>query len=351
MQEPQHEMELHQFDQCAQTLEADGYALLSLPQHGEVVASLSQAFATARWALDVVSKSRDSSDPSETTGCKVVPLIDPESDSASWTGYHCAASTNGRYNEFREGFVFSNGEMFDIQMRNHKADLDCISAETQRSFGNEMNEMFHIMHDVIADGILRAIERRLQLPHLYFKTALGPTDNSSQWHMKRYVVDSSSLERQRQGSNETLTLLPVHTDPSLISVVVVDQRGVNTGGMGLEVFHSKTCTWEEISHHGHAIAIIFVGSVLSHLTPGQSFPAAKHRVVRWWSDETLSCKCQRVVATLFVRPHGDARMKPLASPLLQCEDDQAKNYMTFRQWNSRVARNYMKKKRAKTWVL
>lgn len=327
----EHEIKVHQFDQCAQALEANGYALLSLPQPGDIVASISKAFATARCAMDLVSERRDHPDE-----CQVAPSIDHESDSASWTGYHCASSTHGRYNEFREGFVFSNGEMFDVEIQNKKVDSDG-GNDMQNKFGNDMEDMFHVMHDVIADGILRAIERTLKLTHLYFQHALGPTNKSSQWHMKRYVIQSSLLD---QGSNDIL--LPVHTDPSLISVILLDRRDITTGGMGLQVFRPETSTWEEISHHGHAVAIIFVGSVLSHLAKGQSFPPAKHRVFRWWSNETF--KCQRVAATLFVRPHGDAVMKPLASPLLQGEENPAKNHLTFQQWNSRVARNYMKMK-------
>lgn len=302
------------FDACAQSLESSGYALL--PICVDLKSSIAKTFSTARNGLDAVSSS---------AGECNVPLIDSSSDSGSWTGYHRAALQNGRYNRFREGFVFSNGEMFDI-------DTSSENGQTH-AFATHMNELFHTMHNVIANGVLGAIERRLQLPSRYFQNELGPTNKSSQWHLKRYNVDTES----DSGSE----LLPMHTDPSLISVVILDKPGVQPGCMGLEIYQSDK-SWKEVPQHGHGIAIIFVGSVLSHLIRDKSiFPAAKHRVVQWWDDADDS---KRVAATLFFRPHGDAIMKPLTSRLLTSNDEPKKTYQTFIQWNAKVARNYMKKK-------
>ena len=326
------------FDWCAQELELNGYSMLPLSalqshRRKDVPTLIARAFATARLALDNNASRM---------------LIDPNSDSARWTGFHNAASINGRYNQHREGFVFSNGEMFDVEVSvNHP----------HANFRNDMNQLFRIMHDNVATGVLQAIERRLKIPHCHFQHELGPTNNSSQWHMKRYVVDdqcnlsSNSIEDQQSGEE---ILLPAHTDPSLISVVVLDRVGLNVGGLGLEVFHPYTPRtivgggeWREIPHHGHDVAVIFVGSVLSYLTKGKAFPAAKHRVVRWRSSctETIGNQVQnfiesRMAATLFVRPNGDAIMKPLAS-----SDALRKNHPSFRVWNARVAKNYMKSRR------
>ena len=216
-------------------------------------------------------------------------------------GYHNAASVNGRYNEYREGFVFSNGDIFDIKN---------IGGETSVNFENEMSNLFRIMHDNVANGVLRAIERRLELPNLFFRDEFGPTDNSSQWHVKRYNINAvdhkhTIIDEEEGASNESTTtssklesrkeadiFLSVHTDPSLISVVILDQIGTNEGGQGLQVYHptntktqiNKSGTYKEITHHGHDVALVFVGSVLSYLTKGQIFAAAKHRVVNWTSS-------------------------------------------------------------------
>jgi len=351
------------FDRCVQELELNGYALFPLStllQRKQTTISIARSFETARRALDVVSDNKDALVAS--------PIIDPSSDSGSWTGYHDAAEVNGRYNEYREGFVFSNGDMFDVTSDEGKG--DCID------FRYEMNNLFSVMHDDVANGVLRAIERRLELPLLYFHRAFGPTHDSSQWHMKRYVVDArvDTTFNDEEGQcastigdtmvtsepqKEAEIFLPVHTDPSLISVVILDEAGINKGGMGLEVFHplkteNNSGTWKEISHMGHDVAVIFVGSVLSYLTKGQIFSAAKHRVVNWISSRMdpdgiipNERRGSRVAATLFVRPNGDALMKSLPSPHLQIEAALEKNPPTFRVWNARVAKNYMKKKKKK----
>ena len=344
------------FDQCVHELELNGYALLSLPTllQSDSSSIIARAFKTARRGLDAISDDVD------------VPIIDPTSDSGSWTGYHNAASDNGRYNEYREGFVFSNGDMFD--MKN-------IGGETSINFENEMSNLFRIMHDNVANGVLRAIERRLELPNLYFRDEFGPTDNSSQWHMKRYNIyvndqKHTIIDKEEGASNESTTtsskseskeaniFLPVHTDPSLISVVILDQIGRNEGGQGLQVYHptntktqiNKSGTYKEIPHHGHDVAIVFVGSVLSFLTKGHIFAAAKHRVVNWTSSGyTYDSSNARMAATLFVRPNPSSIMKPIPSPHLQQLIDNVsmkkkKNHPTFRVWNARVAKNYMKKR-------
>jgi len=127
------------FDNCVHELELNGYALLSIPtlyqnSSERKRSSIANAFATARCALDDISSNTE-----------IPIIIDPSSDSGSWTGYHNAAVVNGRYNQYREGFVFSNGEMFNVDTTNNN-----------NSFENDMNNLFLIMHDDIANGVLRA---------------------------------------------------------------------------------------------------------------------------------------------------------------------------------------------------
>jgi isopenicillin N synthase-like dioxygenase len=332
------------FDKCVHDLEINGgYALLPLselqPSSNNAICN---AFGTARCAFDEIRCRGDGSDVS------LMPLIDPSTDSGGWTGYHKADVINGRYNQHREGFVFSNGEFFAV--------------DSNVDFESDMKQFFHFCHDVVANGVLRAIERRLELPDCYFDKELGPTNNASQWHLKQYQVDE--LEEPVNDMSEQYdpkVLLPMHTDPSLISVVIIDSPGVNEGGKGLEVFHSNCSegtepigcktkssigTWKSIPHHGRDVAIIFVGSVLSYLTKRQVFSAIKHRVV---DDCDGSINRRRMAATLFVRPHPDAYMKTLPSKYIQHESISSKSKLpTFRVWNARVAKNYMKKKKKQT---
>jgi isopenicillin N synthase-like dioxygenase len=378
------------------------------------VADIALAFDAARRALDAISHPRGDDrrvdDPVAVAsdGPSSPPLIDPSTDSGGWTGYHGASVAHGRYNQHREGFVFSNGEMFDATM------VDCcnggeggggggggggVGGDESDDFCTIMDRLFRTMHDDVADGVLRAIERRLDMPESYFRQEFGPTDKSSQWHLKRYVVDGArgcdapstsddivaieSRDNERNGIGDASPhggelqrppvaeiLLPVHTDPSLISVVILDRAGRNDGGMGLEVFHpannsapttvdsGDSCrgSWREISHHGHEVAAIFVGSVLSYLTKGRIYSATRHRVVARASsshcsgirEEVDKAKEKRLAATLFVRPNGDAIMKTLISRHLQFENDgmdntKKKKPPTFRVWNARVAKNYVKR--------
>ena len=397
------------FDECARGLEADGYALLSLsalPSHGRrrprgvcegcVATDVARAFDTARRALDAVHRTGDHSQAIAAAGPSP-PLIDPSTDSGGWTGYHPAASGHGRYNRNREGFVFSDGGTFDAAMTSGGADDGGTdgggSGASDDDFRAGMGRLFRAMHDDAAGGVLGAIERRLGLPRSYFRRELGPTETSSQWHVKRYVVDDAVQDRDashpnpeddaaigerddRRGGDDVASapgggksrreaaemLLPVHTDPSLISVIVHDRAGTNAGGMGLEVFHPDPAgggaggSWREISRHGHEIAVIFVGSVLSHLTGGRIYSAARHRVVNRdtsshssYIREADGVGAERMAATLFVRPNGDAVMRRLPSRHLQCNDGamiekKEKNPMTFRVWNARVAKNYVKRK-------
>ena len=307
------------FDRCVHDLELNGgYALLPLSELQASTSSniiISTAFEQARCALDEITSS------SGTTKCQL-PVIDPSTDSGSWTGFHEAATINGRYNAHRKGFVFSNGELFGL--------------ESMPEFKNNLQQLFHFCHDVVATGVLRAIERRLELPDDYFDKELGPTANSSQWHLKQYHVNESIDATEMSQS----VLLPTHTDPSLISVVIIDSPEVNKGGKGLEVYEKDK--WTEVSHHGHDIAIIFVGSVLSYLTKQQVFSAIKHRVV----NDSHGHVNERMACTLFVRPCPDAQMKMLPSKYIN-QHESSKQPPTFETWNRRVSKNYMKQQKKK----
>lgn len=292
------------WDDVAKDLEEQGgMAVVALPcKSGEIHA---HAFQVARRVLDSL--------PSH---CNC-PTIPPNADSAHVTGYH---STEGmsRYNAFREGLVFSNGEMVGDDNVQYA-----------------MNKMLDSLHD-IAQCVLQAMERRWNLPHDWFQMELGPTERHSQWHIKRYI-DLSADEHTKNDNDESAIWLPVHTDPSLISVVVHDAVGTSKGAMGLE-YQTETGEWMEIPQSGHLSATIFVGSVLSYMTGGRT-RAAKHRVM-YSSKENHG---KRMASTLFVRPRGTARLVVPPSP--RFEDVVLKKQTTFDAWSSRVSRNYMKHKK------
>lgn len=291
------------------------------------------------------------------------PIIGPETDSAYATGYHSAGmdtqqdnshiptASMSRYNAYREGFIFSNGDMFNVEV-NSPTILNHTGVHS--SFDESMSTLFHSMHDDIACPILVAIAKYLNLPDIHwFQATLGPTILHSQWHLKRFVHPVPLPESYNElNKGEPVEWLPSHTDPSLISIVIHDSPDIVNGGLGLQYLHIPKTTlldntsttpvktikvWKEIPRHGHGIATILVGSILSYIT-GHIFPSAKHRVI--YSDDMSYTDHRRIAATLFVRPRGDALLVPPPSHRIVglCN---RKEQVIFSHWLKRVSRNYM----------
>lgn len=298
------------WDRAATNLRHIGVATIDLALAREEAHA--RSFATAQIALNVAHETP--------TSVKWIPI---NADSAHATGYHTAGGENSlsRYNAHREGFVFSDDQTFDVEeVVDFKVDMEGLSASLQS----------------VADQVLRALERQLDIPAGWFQQNLGPLRTSSQFHVKRYAC---RLDRNPQNSSEPQILLPMHTDPSLISVIVHDVPGRNPSAMGLQYCCPMEKSWRPVPFHGHGVAVVFVGSVLSYMT-GNAFPSTKHRVV--WEDYTPN---ERVAATLFVRPQLDAVLHFLPSEHLSREKmDRRKQPVTFSSWISRVSRNYAKKK-------
>lgn len=320
------------------------------------------------------------------------PMIQPQADSGHVTGFHHAGGMS-RYNVRREGIVFSDDQCSCNE--NREETNEGSDSDVRNSCLSDLSGMFWSLHG-IADRVLLAIETQLEISDNdgceeqavgWFQQQLGPTETASQWHMKRFVMEeqestdqSENVEKVadtlRTETGERITL-PMHTDPSLISVVIhdsnvksIDDNDSGTkeapGALGLQYFHPKKHQWEEPEAHGHLIATVFVGSVLAHLTSGK-YPAAKHRVVERREEESEEMPLpKRMAATLFVRPQPSALLRvPLPSPWLlqQLKEEEAqkenesdsgskkkkksltKPPITFDAWLKRVAKNYEKQKK------
>lgn len=351
-----------------------GVATLSLPD--DIAAINKRAFNIATIALDKASAASNGEH-------EVIPRIKENSNSALVTGYHSAGGSDSlsRYNTFREGFIFSNGEIFDIQ-------LDIVSEKGNHedvSFEEAMGELFKNLCGIIARSTLKGIARYLRLEDEdWFDNAFGPMENSSQWHVKRYVEPSFSNKGEEQidiketdnaetAEDEVFEWLPVHTDPSLISVIIHDAPGYNKHAMGLQYqcpqslqqqsdrdsdgSQKKTRIWKEVEAHGHSVATIFCGSVLSYITGGL-FPSAKHRVIYNKSNQSpqdmmegveLSKKF-RQAATLFLRPQGKSILTIPPSPRLTEREVKIRKGLQFVDWLNRVSKNYQHKQNQKEKV-
>jgi hypothetical protein len=319
--------------------------------------------------------------------------------------HHCSLS---RYNHYRRGFVWSDEaasgnppppprqqqvlSTTTATCSNNPSCLDT-SQDIQASpssvslpigplkeqWNTATTTMAILLHH-IAEQVLVALERKLHLPLGWFQEHYGPTRTNSQWHIKEYVVipttnsllsestaapvaassggDQHQYQVEEIWSNHqqqaTAMWLPVHTDPSLISVLIHDvpMHLANSGAQGLQYYHQLSndiSPWHEIPLAGHGVAVILVGSVL-HAVTGGYFPAAKHRVVHsgplTMTESSITTRNNnnvspsRMAATLFVRPAPTAKLMVPPSPFLRHVP--TKRNVTFAEWNARVARNYQK---------
>lgn len=296
-----------------------GYALVSLSGEQEEV--IRKGFGCGRRALDTI----------QSKTAEEVQQILPSENSAHVTGYHSAGGMS-KYNSHREGFVFSDGGMFSVAIE-----------EDDDDFETKMMELQECLH-TIANQALSQLEQHLELPQNWFQEHYKHNENHSQWHLKRYVCGVEDKEIQ-----EEKVLLPSHTDPSLLSVVIVDQVGKARGAMGLQVYGKipiqEKREWTELPFHGHAVATIFVGSVLSYITGGVC-PSAKHRVIQKEVDRSTSSsnvREERMAATFFLRPKGTSILQVPPSPHLQGVSLKRKE-STFSAWTDRVSRNYQQSK-------
>ena len=293
------------FASAASCLLQVGVATVRLPAELETIPA--RAFGVFRRVLREID---------ESTTCGDVDVLPANADSAHATGYHGLGGLS-RYNQYRRGFVFSDGG-------------ECpVDAE----FQDATQRLFVLLHAIFQHA-LTALEGTLGLPTNWFQTQLGPTISNSQWHLKKYCTPSSENEK------DDTYLLGTHTDPSLLSVVIHDRPGIQADGYGLQYKQQQQQqqTWKDVSATGHGVAVILVGSVLAKLSANR-IPACPHRVV------ATSATTTRVAATFFGRPAPQALLQAPPCPTWNVAANHDKVPITFEAWNARVARNYEKSKR------
>jgi hypothetical protein len=243
-----------------------------------------------------------------------------------------------------------------------------------------------VLHNGILVNMLLALERKLQLPVNYFQQHLGPTISNSQWHVKEYIttpstttsVPSGTTNSQNDDQSDSVLveeLLPTHTDPSILSVIVHDPSehggggggGVGAQGLQYAVYNPqlKSTTWQDVvdlvpttavadatAAAAPFFAVVLVGSVLSILTGGR-IPACRHRVIQHHppaatstsittnctTTTTISITRTRMAATLFGRPAPTARLQLLPLHSLDLLDEAAAIFQTNVVINSRPPPN------------
>jgi len=290
-------------------------------------------------------------------------LLSDTDDSQHATGYHPAGMASlSRYNLYREGFVFSDGELFNIS-RNGIADkqfkscmlqmrrvlhglameaFDLLENDMQSSF--EDNEYLHKMPLIEKPGKISGCAIREDNANIM--------EAHSQWHLKRYkyysngkVDGGNSIDDSRKDQ----LMLGTHTDPSLLSIVVHDSPGLNLGCMGLEI--KRRNGWCELPHHGHSVCTVLLGGAMAHISPEGSFQACKHRVNAQNSafhngvfDSTTDSRC---AVTYFLRPHPQTVLRsfPSSRGVSFMSYPKPTRTITFDKWCKRVSKNYKRSRR------
>jgi 2OG-Fe(II) oxygenase superfamily len=310
-----------------------GVALVGIPDRDAAVAA--SAFRVADAALEIIGPKNDSTaaaSPSFSSSpeCCRIQTIPPSASSAHATGYHPVGGMSQRYNEFREGFVWSDGQTFKM------VDRPEFSVLTKR---------LEVQLHALTCAVMRAVAKQLDISSGddWFEEHLGPTHGHSQWHIKRFVAASAHQDV------DPGMWLPTHTDPSLVSVVIHDLAGTISGGSGFQYHHNGQ--WQTIPVSGHAVGIIIVGSVLQHVTGG-FFQACRHRVLMTQPLEQQqqqhhhASTPRRMAATYFLRPASEAVLRSPMSPKLGARlAKKPLPLITFAQWLEKTARNYEKSQR------
>lgn len=330
----------------------------------DVVCSAFECASSVLDDLTLLSSSSSSSLDRRSCSSSTVPMLDDTCDSYSCTGYHpFGGSLSSRYNKNREGFVFSNGELFSTTC----------TTKTRDTFESCMEKIRHEL-DAIALRFLTAIEEELHLPNRYFLQEFGLGAQSfvsySQWHIKRYRPDEDTFRPH---------LLPVHTDPSLLSVVVHDAPGIVEGGLGLEYATRsggvEEAKWKEIPFHGHGIATIMIGAAFGRIMHAGNFtstnskegsgsndsaairklyPPLRHRVRNIYNGSSSTPthhNIYRMAITYFLRPAPASVLRPLPifqeNPLVQKNHSESRP-MRFDDFYKRVSSRYRKSSNSST---
>lgn len=171
---------------CAKELRACGVATLEVSAETEALHA--SCFAAARVGLKVAADDES-------------PLaIRADVDSAHASGVHAAGALS-QYNVCREGIIFSDGD---------DAYAHSISPDFARSMA-----LFFESAVSLAGQVFAVLESDLAIPHGWFEQAFGPIRNHSQWHCKRYRPELAPAAATCPTGRRVL--LPIHSDPSLIS--------------------------------------------------------------------------------------------------------------------------------------
>eukprot|EP00816_Leptocylindrus_hargravesii_P001430 CAMPEP_0196819708 /NCGR_PEP_ID=MMETSP1362-20130617/71828_1 /TAXON_ID=163516 /ORGANISM="Leptocylindrus danicus, Strain CCMP1856" /LENGTH=410 /DNA_ID=CAMNT_0042198289 /DNA_START=177 /DNA_END=1409 /DNA_ORIENTATION=+ len=381
------------------TLEKHGCCQIEIPLHQQEI--LAKGFKTAIAGMDSVCIGPTTStqnvddilrdadavqDAQEviavapTTTHALLPMLNKNDDAQHATGYHPAGGTLSRYNIFREGFVFSDNNLFDVDavpefrenMLAMRQVLHSLAMTALNMLGYQMDDLMGF--DSSYSGNISQLEQMLRGSAGDddddgdgdgSRTSSSYLDGFSQWHVKRYQPPpvSTSLSPSTETAiedDDSVPLLGQHTDPSILSIVVHDVPGINEGCIGLEVQNceekgcergSSSSTWVELPHHGHGICTVLIGGAMTRISPEcKKFQPCIHRV-RGLDGKAPTLHRSRVAATYFFRPAPRTMIYPIdidkassAGNAVKKRVPRSRRPISFNDWCNKVSRNYGKSK-------
>lgn len=335
-------------------------------------------------------------------------LLGVSNDAHHANGYHPhraihdnASSSLSRYNIHREGFVFSDGVILDLNNDDDDSSIsNAVVSTSFKEFHRDMKAMRGVLHklalqawSLVEKDVLDDIEIEMRkvkhtgtwqksLIDIDLKSQLvdsNQTDDfekSSQWHVKRYQYTDLNEQDMNETSGEgsEKLLLGLHTDPSLISIVVHDASGIQDGCRGLQVKISEQnkekntqTKWVELPQHGHGVCTILIGGAMARIIPNDKngffcghFQPCPHKVCAFAAASSShrdngksrlfdsSKDVPRVVATYFLRPPSHTILRPIDGvPLLHSGKQKiprSKRPISFHDWCARTSKNYRKSK-------
>lgn len=356
------------------SLEKHGCCQIEIPLHQQII--LAKGFGTAIAAMDSIG------DPASKEGSRgdvdaakqdmhtaaSLPILNKNDDAQHATGYHPAGGTLSRYNIFREGFVFSDDNLFDVDdapefledMLAMRQVLHSLAVTAFNMLGFQMEDFMGL--DCSAS--VSQLEKMLR-QNGGEDGRSKYLDGFSQWHVKRYHPPADMLLSPSIATANTEALEPLlgqHTDPSILSVVVHDVPGINAGCIGLEVQNCAkpgdekgSSAWTELPQHGHGICTILIGGAMARISPPSKFQPCLHRV-RGLLDDSSSATIpashfSRVAATYFFRPAPRTILRPIVVDGSTSDNAEKKRVprsrrpISFNDWCNKVSRNYGKSKK------
>eukprot|EP00435_Cladocopium_sp_Y103_P037284 s3220_g9.t2 len=231
-------------------------------------------------------------------------------DLLSLHGYQPKGELGERYNAHRSGFVCHG-----------LRPMPWLSESQDMRIAVWRKHIWHFTGRIF-DALLMEIQEDVSTPaEKGFFSENGHFDmvSRSQFQVKE-------MHPAPQGGSRKLVRLPLHQDPSFLSLLI---HGSNDPpGQGLEIWHDDSQSFVPVPRSGYGIATIIVGQ-LFHLLLGRGshmrFAKGKHRVVTKVED----MEKPRLSATFFFQPSPEALLIPLVPS--QSATAEVEPIISFRQ--------------------